>query len=352
MTRYLILNDLHLGVQRNAGTTQASGEALRAYAHRKHEGLLALANDGDTVIVNGDLTDAYNVPLAQAVEIYAALNEWLNSQPHSKLILCLGNHDLSRVSTTLGTVQFLGALLQSLYPDRFRLIQGAEAISDDVYAISHVPNQDIFDLELGRVPEGVKTLLLHCCYDNNFAVQSDNSLNLSREQAKGFRERGITMILGHEHQQRDLMSGFVRVAGNHFPTSVADCLGNDTKRCLVIENGEITEIETWSMDSAEDGYAEIDWQELSTPSPAKFIRVSGSAEPAQAADVVRAISTLRQRSEAFVITNAVQITAQEGLEDVVAGVEDLRSVNIVELLMEMLDEPQKAAIKKLQGATP
>ena len=38
----LVINDLHLGVQRSGGTTIASASELRAYGHRKHRELLEI----------------------------------------------------------------------------------------------------------------------------------------------------------------------------------------------------------------------------------------------------------------------------------------------------------------------
>jgi DNA repair exonuclease SbcCD ATPase subunit len=81
-------------------------------------------------------------------------------------------------------VAFVGAFLQLQFPDQFTLVDKPTQISDEMYVIPHVPNQDIFDLELERVPEGTKWLLLHCNFDNAFAGAMDHSLNLSRDQAK------------------------------------------------------------------------------------------------------------------------------------------------------------------------
>ena len=60
MSKTWVFNDLHLGVQRSGGTTPATAEALREYAHRKHAQLLDLAYDGDTIIINGETVVGFN----------------------------------------------------------------------------------------------------------------------------------------------------------------------------------------------------------------------------------------------------------------------------------------------------
>jgi len=346
-----IINDLHLGVMRSSGTTQPSIRALREWAHEQHASLLALADDGDRIIVNGDLTDVYDIPLGEALDVYVATADFLRGNPRSEMFWVQGNHDLSKDSSKLGTVAFVGALLEAQFPDNFRVINKAELVYPEIYVIPHVPNQDIFDMELGRVPDGVKWLLLHVNYDNPFAGQMDHSLNLSREQAKAMRERGIRMVLGHEHQQRDLMSGSVVIVGNQFPTSIADCLGNETKRCAYIEDGDIHFVQTWSRDDPVGYFKEVDWEDLHqfVHAPRGFIRVSGKATPEQSADAVKAISALRSKSEAFVITNAVQVGASEDLSEIADSVEDVRSVNVIELLLEMLSPEQGAKVRQLLG---
>lgn len=348
----IVINDLHLGVTRSGGTTQSSMLALRDYGHTQHRWLLWNAEDGDTVIVNGDLADQYDIPLGQALEIYGVAADFLRAKPKCRLVWAVGNHDLSKDSSKLGTVAFLGALLEAAFLSRFDLMVKPGALDSTTWVIPHVANQDMFDMELTRIPDNVKNLLLHCNYDNEFAGQMDHSLNLSRRQAKVLKDRGITMIFGHEHQQKTSLGGAVVVVGNQFPASVSDCLNNESKRLVkILEDGSLEFVNTWSVDSEVGYYKEVDWRDVATfmHAPAGFIRVSGNATGEEAADVVKAISALRQRSEAFVVTNAVQIEQAGGLEDLAASVEDVRSVNVIDLLLETLDVDQQNAVKRLLG---
>lgn len=353
----LVINDIHLGVSRVGGTTAESAAALREYAHDQFRELLALAEAENclSVIINGDLADQYNLPLSEALEIYETMDLFLRNNPFKDLILACGNHDLSKDSSRLGTVEFVGALLTMKYPDRFTLIREPRDLSGRIYVIPHVVNQDVFELELSRVPEGTKYLLLHSNWDNRFAAEAEHSLNLDRATAKVLKERGITLILGHEHQGRESLGGKVVVVGNQFPSSVSDCMPhgdgqkNGTKRALIIEDGAHRFVPTWSDDAAEGWFARIDWRELKDVEEEGrgFVRVEGDASEAEAADVIKAISAFRQRSKSFVVTNAVRVEQADSLEDVAASIEDIRNVSVLELLLAELDEQQVSAVRRL-----
>jgi Calcineurin-like phosphoesterase len=238
MSKTLVINDLHLGVQRTGGTTRASADALREWGHQQHRRLLRLApaHGCDRVIVNGDLSDVYDLPLGQALEIYMAADEFMVSHPDIDLVWALGNHDLSKDSSRLGTVAFVAALLGMKHPDQFQMVSEPTMLEGGVYVVPHLPNQELFDLALSRVPEGEIYILLHCNYDNKFAMQSDGSLNLCRDEAKRLIKGGGTVILGHEHQQNEAFGGKLVVVGNQFPSSISDCLGSGGKRALVIHH--------------------------------------------------------------------------------------------------------------------
>lgn len=350
---WLVVNDTHLGVQRAGGTTRDSAEALRVFLRERFSRLLA---GHSKVIVNGDLFDTFEVPVADMLETYVELNTWLYNGGE-RLHLLPGNHDLSKNSSNISSFELMARLLCMQYPRRVSYLQGGGWIDQDdgMYGISHVPNQDLFELELSRVPEGVKYLLLHVNVDNAFACQADHSLNLSRAQAKSLTGRGITVVVGHEHQGREILSGRVVIPGNPFPSSVSDCLPHGDaqkdgkKHALILEGGSHRYITTWDPDSDDGWYAEVDWRELKdvVEEGRGFIRVVGDASAAESSEAIKAISAFRQRSKSFVITNAVKVEQVEGMEDIVESIEDIRSVNVIELLMEMLDPQQRAKVEEL-----
>lgn len=348
--KILAISDLHLGVQRSGGTTPESATALRGYAMEQYRTLLAM---GEHILINGDMFDTYNVPLGDLLDAYMATSDWLNEHGR-KLWLVPGNHDLSKNSANVGSFQLMAHLLMARYGNRVEYLQGANWVdeSQGIYVISHVPNQELFEMALDNVPDNVKTLFLHCNYDNIFAGQSDHSLNLMREQAKKLTKRGITIVMGHEHQGRTLMGDKVIIVGNQFPTSIADCLGHGDaqkdgrKYCLEIDGDDMELIPTWSANDVRGGYREVNWENLEVGN-ADFIRVSGKATAAQAAEVIKVISKLRQKVNAFVITNAVKIDGTEGADDIAESVEDIRAVNVIDLLLETLEPEQQVVVRKL-----
>jgi hypothetical protein len=184
-------------------------------------------------------------------------------------------------------------------------------------------------------------------------------LNISRDQVRKFRDRGITVIVGHEHQQRTLMNGHLLIAGNQFPTSVSDCLAHGDqhgrKRALIIDGdtGGVAEVTTWTADDADGWFAEADWQDLANlvEDGRGFVRVTGEATATQAADVIKAIATFRQRSNSFVVTNAVKVEGVETSDEELVTQEDIRQIDVVALLLELLDERQAATVRALTGRT-
>ena len=357
MNRLYVINDLHLGVQRTGGTTSKSADALRQYAHRQYLELLHIAEDGDVVLVNGDLTDQFNIDLGQAIQIYANTAEFLQEKPGVELVWSVGNHDLAKDSSKLGTVAFLGSLLESQFGDRFRLITEPCVLRGKFYVIPHVANQDLFELELSRIPDEAEVVFLHCNFDNTFACAADHSLNLSRDQAKVLTKAGKRVVLGHEHQGRTMMSDKLIITGNQFPTSVSDCLSHGDaqkdgkKYALAINLSDTSDMDlipTWAPCDKVGGYAEIDWRNLEqAPAHLGFIRVSGTATPEESSQVVKAIASLRQTHQAFVITNAVKVDSLDDEEAPEVSIEDIKAVSVIELLMGMLDESQRAVVETL-----
>lgn len=102
---------------------------------------------------------------------------------------------------------------------------------------------------------------------------------------------------------------------------------------------------TWNGNT---DFAEIPWRDLSTAdTAARFIRVTGEATAAEAADMVNAISRYRRDSQAFVISNAVSVEGRTLDEGVEATVESLKAFNPLDLVMELLEPAQATKIRKL-----
>lgn len=335
-----VINDLHIGTLRSAGTTPATAYELRRNLLFNMQGLLSMADDTDLLVL-GDLFDTPNIPLSDLFATVMQFTDWLRRNPNSHLWLPPGNHDLSKNSQTYTSFDTLAALLQASFEGRVHVPRIGESMGNGMWVLGHVANQDIFELELSRVPTDTKYLFLHCNYSNNFAAKSDHSLNLSEDQTKTLPAQHI--FIAHEHQQKVSLGGKVVVIGNQFPSSVSDCLGNATKRAVVVSEAGYQSIQTWS---AGEDFAQLDWQ-LLEDTGASFIRVIGKASAAEGAAVVAAISKLRQASKALVITNAVEIEGETNEAEIALTMEKLNSFDVMTELMKLFNEEEKAVITGL-----
>jgi hypothetical protein len=345
-----LINDTHLGVQRNAGTTPRSSSALKEWLNSEFASLVHRA-EGDLCIL-GDLFDQYLVPNTDLVSAVATLSFWCKQHPHNTLHLVAGNHDLSKDSSRLSSFEVLCQLLEYMHKN-VSIHMEPGWVKEGVWVIPHCVNQDLFDIYLEQVPEGTRVLLLHANYDNFHAEQSDGSLNVKESVAQGLVERGVTLVFAHEHQHRLALDGNVIVVGNQIPTSVADCLGAPNKYKLEID-GEAPRLVRVLQVS--DVFERRDWRNLGTPplsGDTKFIRVEGSATANEAADVVTAISKYRSKSDAFVITNAVKIEGISELKDLPATLEAAKAFDVLSAILETLDERERVVVKKLlqEGST-
>lgn len=222
-----------------------------------------------------------------------------------------------------------------------------ENVCDTVWCIPHMPNQDLFNVEVAKAADfdgKGKQLLLHCNYKNAFADNSDHSLNLNDDQVTSLMIAGWTLVFGHEHVGRSLRDGRVIIVGNQFPSSVSDCIGDEDKHCLRIHDGALTLERTWS---AHENYIEVDWKNLDVSDKYKFIRVTGAASAAEAADVIKAVSKLRQSHDAFVITNAVKIEGCDLSKDMTSSVEDIKAFDVVGAIMNELTEQEQNIVRGL-----
>lgn len=340
MRNLTVLHDVHIGAQRSAGTTPLTAWQLRQYLLQSFKELVQ-ATEGDLCIL-GDLFDTGNIPMADVLATWEILREWL--EKGNNLTLCRGNHDLEKTLTTLSSFQFLCKLLVAQFPaqvlevDRPMMIPGR-----DVYVVPHMSNQDLLDQALASVPK-CTYLLVHCNFDNKYAVESDHSLNLSLDQAMKLPVKHI--IFAHEHQAKTALGGKVFIAGNQIPSSISDCLGNDEKFLTQITPEGLKKVRTWT---AAGNYAEQDWRSLSDDG-SKFIRVIGEACAEEAADVVTAISKFRNKSKALVITNAVKVEGAADGEQIQLTMEEVKSFNVLGALLECLDEREQGVVKNLLKA--
>ena len=344
----MILNDTHLGVQRAAGTTPVSANQLRRWLQQQFKDYIRGVNE--PLLINGDLFDSFNVANSDVLECFHTLASFAKRE---MLILVAGNHDLSKDSSKMSSFEWLGEVLTTIRPGSVMMIKEPHWFESwGQYVIPHLTNQEMLDSAIANLIENVapdaaaqgkpiKFCLFHANYDNHFAAQAEHSLNVSQEQALALISSGVMPVFGHEHPKRvvDLGDGDVLCTGNQWPSSVSDCIGSTGKYAhRLLPNGNYESIKTWEP---EEGYAEVDWRELDVfGSNANFIRVTGEATFEEAADVVAAVSRLRQRSEAFVVTNAVKTARADDNLELEEAATVSQKLDVVKLLCEALTEEE------------
>lgn len=356
MKPLLVLNDIHLGVQRMAGTTPASQQRLREDLHISFSTLINQHKDKDLCIL-GDLFDGFTVDIQDVLTCYTNLSHWISTDKNynSNLYLVAGNHDIGKRNDRLSSFDVLATLLQGRYPNRVWVIKDCLFSRGNIYMIPHCMNQDLFNIELEQAltcEPGF--LLLHANVDNGFTENSNHSLNVDGEWLTKLSKKH-TIMFAHEHQGRKINydNKPIYVLGNQWSASVSDCLAHGEaqkdgiKRAHVIHSdGTIEPIVTWKR---EGDFIQVDWTELSTPIvKARFIRVTGKASAAQASDVISAIAKFRQNSEALVITNGVQIDGVAGMSDLAeVTFKEVKSFDVLKALLEMLEPKEANVVREL-----
>ena len=330
-----VINDTHIGAIRSSGTTPVTQLKLRQHILSEFRRLMP--NEGDLMIL-GDLFDKENIPISDILETYRILKSWLTKG--FNLYLVAGNHDLSKTSSTMSSFDFLGKLLLEQAPMQVTVIHTG-TLTPYGYVIPHVANQDLFDLELTKVPE-CACLFLHCNYDNKFAVQADQSLNITPEQARNAPVKHI--IIAHEHHRRTV--GRVILPGNQIATSVSDWLSNNDKFYLQITES-VVEHKVFKL--KRDDFS--DWALGSkTPLPlCNFTRVVGTVPASLAGETASSIAKVRQQSISLVVSNAVDIQHEDHTETFEAALASTESFNVWESLKKILTEPQLKKLEQLNA---
>jgi len=359
----LILNDLHIGFDRKGGTTAASKERLRSYLlNSAHVFLSKAAEHHRHLVVAGDLFDDFEVSSRDLLAAYSLLTQWLDGGLH-KLTLVAGNHDWRPNAERVSSFQLLCRVLRDAYPDQIQLVMldSWGQIDENVYAIAHYSNQAAFEAGLKEVWEEMppgSALLVHANYENKFAARADHSLNISEDLAKSFAAHDITLYFAHEHQAKKALGGKVVILGNQWPTSVADCLGNDAKfaHTLTVDSdfgGEKTHVfgsvETWGIKYPGVGFNDIDWRELpNTPLEGHgFVRIVGNASATEASDVVNAIAHFRAVSDAFVISNETSVAGIVGGAELPEAFEATKRFDVLKFIAEHLDDREMVVVNQL-----
>jgi UDP-2,3-diacylglucosamine pyrophosphatase LpxH len=348
----LILNDLHLGVKRVTGTTPASAQALRDYLLSSFRNLLPADKD---VLILGDLFDDFTVETMDFWNTLSVLLQWLSLHKNN-LFLVRGNHDWHPRGDKLSSFDALANLLRHMYQSQVQVVRGgATCIGHGIWVVPHMPNQDLFDLELDEVAKGEGAYLLTHCDMMPPAVygQRDHSLAIGEARAKQLAERFV-VLNAHEHQAISYNLGRgIHCLGNQIPSSIADCLTHGKRQAdgrkytmtITPDLGRAREV-TWDATAS---FHRVDWRDIDTlPDETQFVRIEGQASASEAVLAVDAIAKLRNSHSAFVISNAVAVEGQEGVEEAAAAVsQNLKAFDLMAALLAELEPTERQIIEEV-----
>lgn len=334
-----VINDTHLGVSRQTGTTPESQKALTEFMKQQFLDLLNRANNSD-LLINGDLFDRSDVDKSIEFFVFRYSQTWCINNPNKTLFLAAGNHDESKSSDIISSFHNLASYLESSISNIKVISKKYEEIYPGIFVIPHMMNQDLFTQELAEVlKQNPKYVFLHANYDNKFAAQTDHSLNVSADTALEFAKAGCTLVFAHEHKKRQI--GNVHIIGNQIISSIADCLGDDTKQYVVLDD---TGLQYVTYQQIADCFAEIDWTASEIPEK-HFLRISGDADHTESAATISKIRNIRQKSDAFVVTNAIRLKSLSN--DGITEIDDVKKYDVKQLVFSRIPEPLKSRFEEV-----
>lgn len=334
-----ITTDWHIGIKRVGGTTPESQSALRQYLRNS----LQVQLEHNDHLIAGDLFNDFTIDTLDLLETYRIFSAWLFKYG-KKLALVRGNHDWKPSGENKrSSFDLLGAILKQHFPEQVTV---ASTVTEwkQFILVPHLANSDILNLEISKLKDvSNKVVVFHANVGNFFAAETQHSLNLTMEQVEDLVSRDNLVIFGHEHQYRSLVSGRCVVLGNTAPSSIADCMGSPFKYAAMVEGTQYELKPAWD---ANGSYIEANWRDLTNIDGYNFIRVVGNATALEAAAVIKAVSQLRQRSEAFVITSAVKVEGQDMTMNT-ESIESIRAFDLLGAIYAELNEREIETVKEL-----
>lgn len=336
-----ITTDWHVAVKRVGGTTPESQTRLRNYLRQSLQAQL----DNTDHLIAGDLLDDFTIDSFELTETYKIFSAWLLKYG-KKLALVRGNHDWKPSGENrYSSFDLITSILKQHFPEQVTV---ASTVTEwkQFILVPHLANSDILNLEISKLKDvSNKVIVFHANVGNFFAAETQHSLNLTMEQVEDLVSRDNLVIFGHEHQYRSLVSGRCVVLGNTAPSSIADCIGSPFKYAALLTGTEYELIPAWDHLNS---YIEADWRNLADIEDYQynFIRVVGNATALEAAAVIKAVSQLRQRSEAYVISNSVRVEGQDMTMNT-ESIESIRAFDVLSAIFAELNEREIETVKEL-----
>ena len=291
----VFFTDPHLGLRRQAHATPTGLIALRERLYQAVIAVLSRYSGAYKVCVGDWLDKAHNdeETLLQAYALASRVD-----------LIEAGNHDMENNADAVTTLMAIKDLSEK--QGRHNIIaapfNGAHThwhSQDglDMCMVPHHSTQELFEQALQKAVEEAESqysvtghkrmLLLHCNYDSPFATH-ETSLNLSEDDAEYLLEHFDYVMLGHEHQPRDLHQGRLIILGNTHPTSFADI---SEKRVAIWDNGELRFETIWEPQGR---YLKLHHSTLESAdfSKAEFVHVHGEVGNGELLGIMRKAKAL------------------------------------------------------------
>ena len=230
MKDIVFFTDPHLGLNRASGTTSKS-KAL--YKEKLYEVVMAIleANKDSSVICLGDLFD----------ECHNSEEVIFQGQTVAKRceLVIGGNHDISNKVGDVGSLQLVEEVLEGdvviSSPDPSKPHFRETSIGGIYfYTIPHCLTQSIFEesvikatAKASKANTEKRVLLLHCNVSTtagSFGKVEDggSSLWLTEELQEKALEVFDKILVGHEHEPKELHQGRLVILGNTYPVSYGE----------------------------------------------------------------------------------------------------------------------------------
>ena len=320
-----IFSDPHLGLKRKVHTTVNSRKALAERLHTAAFKACFMCKP-NSVVCAGDLFDTYSNKEDEIISAAAIAN-------YCDVVLA-GNHDLLNQADSVGSLQVVDRLLSDVDVIQCTsfdepTVTAGELEDMRLAFIPHHATQDLFNeaielaVEMGE-EENFRGIFLHCNYENDMAVGSDTSLNLTKEQAWALLTVSDYVFLGHEHHPRELLDGRLVILGNVHPTSFGDISDkyywdlypDRLEKTLCWEEGEKAVVMEFDA-------------EYPAPPPSNqydFITVTGEITADHGAGLAQYIQDLWHHCDPLMVRNNVTVKMIAAQEIAAVDVENLEQV--------------------------
>lgn len=362
MTISMFLSDSHLGKHLRTNTTEASRGRLKKALFNTTIGW-AKGHQGDGPVFHcADLYDRGH----NSEEI---IMQGLQVSKHLAALVS-GNHDARNIkeattSFDITAANFSGVVASPFWEPAYPVELWYD-LSVRVDAIPHCVSQAVFDESIALaskqdVSAKGKILILHCNYENPFADERDQDLNITAAQVDALLEVYDLIISGHEHQYCSRHNGrFINVGSQH-PTSFNDI---SDKYAVLVDHEVLKESSnpadavslqlTWDVSS----YCQCDVMETLAaheaplPHGLQFIRLTGELPAERASEVADLVSNLWQSMPNLIAVKQSDITyisthteSEGDTSDLESLPDTIRSELDHEGMKELFDE----ALKSVQG---